>query len=628
MKQWNKWIAFGLLLLVLVLVNIIGHLTRGQADLTDHELFTLSPGSRSLLAGIDEPVTLRFYFSRSVEGAPIQFKNYGARVEDLLRQYENAGRGKLRLEVIDPRPDTPEEEAAIRAGIAGQPLPTGETLFFGLLAIQADQERTIPIFSIQRESFLEFDISQILHRVQQVTLPRLGIVSSLPVLADPFQAMMGGPSRGEGDWAFVENLRNQFEIEPVEGDELPENLDVLAVIHPQNLSNSLLFEIDQFLLSGKPVFAAVDPSSFIQKSQMNQQQMMMGQAPSTSSDLSRLFSSWGLEYDASMVVGDPELAAEVNTGSGRAIRYPVWLAVDRFNKESPPTAQLNQMLFPEPGSFRLSEDSALELTPLITTTAKGGQIFGATLTYTAPEQVGRQLQTGGGEQVLAGLVRGSFSTAFPEGRPAEPAENDGENQAEEPEAAEPESFLSASQGNSTLFLIADTDFLADQFSVRTMNFLGTLARSPLNDNLAFASNISEFLAGSEDLIGLRGKGTARRPFERVQEIELAAQENYEEQLAALEQRLQEVQAKLQELLGQQQEQGRLVASPEMQEAIESFRLQEAEMRGERREIRKRLREDIERLKLNLILANLLIVPTLVGIFGINFFLLRNRRQKH
>src|SRR5690606_16570391 len=174
---------------------------------------------------------------------------------------------------------------------------------------------------------------------------------------------------------------------------------------------------------------------------------------------------------------------------------------------------------------------------------------------------------------------------------------------------------------------ADTDFLADQFSIRTMNFLGNIARAPLNDNLAFASNVIEFLAGSEDLIGLRGKRTARRPFERVKELEIAAQQNYEEQLAALEERLQEVQSKLQELIGQQQEQGRLVASPEMQETIEDFRLQEAEMRSERREIRKRLREDIEGLKLNLILANLLIVPSLVGIFGINFFVLRNRRQK-
>src|SRR5690606_33065371 len=131
------------------LVTFIGMLVRGQADLTANKLYTLSEGSRSLLARIDEPVTLRFYFSRSVEGVPIFFKNFATRVEDLLHQYENAAPGKVRLEVINPRPDTPEEEAAIRAGLSGQPLPSGETIFFGLVAIQADQEQTIPMFNLQ-----------------------------------------------------------------------------------------------------------------------------------------------------------------------------------------------------------------------------------------------------------------------------------------------------------------------------------------------------------------------------------------------------------------------------------------------------------------------------------------------
>lgn len=620
MEKFNKWIALGLLLAALVLVNIIGAILRGQADLTDNGLYTLSPGSRSLLAKIEEPVTLRFYFSRSVEGAPIVFKNYAARVEDLLRQYENAGRGKIRLEVINPRPDTPEEEGAIRAGIAGQPLPSGETLFFGLVAIQADQERAIPMFNRQREEFLEFDISQIIHQVQQLALPKLGIISSLPVFGDPMAAMFGGQQPAQVDWVFVEELRNHFEVEQVR-EEISPGLDLLAVIHPQDLSDELLFEIDQFLLSGKPVLMAVDPSSYVQKGQAGQRQMMTGMPPQSSSDVAALFRSWGIEYDASMVVGDLEYAASVNTGRGPPVRYPVWLSLERFNRETPPTAELNQMLFPEPGSFFLREGNELGLTPLVTSSARSGRVMSMTLGFTNPEEVGRQLESSGEAQVIAGIIRGSFKTAFPEGRPE--TEEDEESEGPAPESP----ALKESKSPGTLVLVADTDFLADQFSVQAMNFLGMRALAPLNDNLAFVSNVAEFLAGSEDLIGLRSKGTSLRPFERVREMEMAAQEKYEERLAALEGRLQEVQEKPRELQGQQREQGQLVASPEVREAIEGFRLQEAEMRAERREIRKRLREDIEGLKLKLVLANLLIVPTLVGIFGINFFLLRSKRQK-
>lgn len=629
MKKCNKWIGLGLLLVALVLVNFIGGLFRGQADLTENALYTLSEGSRNILAKIEEPVTLQFYFSRSAEGAPVFIKNYATLVEDLLHQYESAAGDKIRLEVINPRPDTSEEEAAIRAGITGQPLPTGETLFFGLAAIQADQEEVIPMFNGQREEFLEFDISQLIHQVQQLELPRLGIVSGLDIFGQPAAQMFARQQQGQDAWVFVQELRNQFEVEQVNGDELPDDLDVLAVVHPQDISSQLLFEIDQFLLSGKPVFMAVDPSSFVKRSGANQQQMMMGMTPPTSSDLPQLFSTWKIEYDASMVVGDPELATGVNTGRGQPVPYPVWLTVSEFNTETPPTAQLNQMLLPEAGSFQLGDGSELELVPLISTTPNSGKVMGQTLAFTGPDQVGQQLESNGEEQVVAGIVRGKFPTAFPDGRPSSEDETPGGEETES-EPAKPtttEPALSESTGASTLVLVADTDFLSNQFSVQIMNFAGMRAMTPLNDNLAFASNVVEFLAGSEDLISLRGKGTSVRPFERVREMEITAQQKYEERLTELEERLREVQENLREIQQQQGERGQLVASPEVRETIENFRLQEAEMRAERREIRKRLREDIEGLKLNLVLANLLIVPALVGIFGINFFILRNRKQK-
>ncbi len=631
MKHFNKWIALALLVVGLVLINFIGSLFRGQADFTANKLFTLSDGSRSILEKIQEPITLRFYFNRSAEGAPAFIKNYAALVEDFLRQYESAARGNIHLEVINPRPDTEEEEAAIRAGISRQPLPTGESLFFGLAAIQADREQVLPMFNRQREEFLEYDISQLIHQVQQTELPKLGVITGLDVFGNPAAAMFGQPPQGnQEDWVFVQELRNRFEVEQVQGDELPDDLDLLAVIHPQELSEQLQFEIDQFLLSGKPVFAAVDPSSFEQRSSANQQQMMMGMTPPASSDLPQLFSSWGIEYDSSMVVGDLQLATPVNTGAGQPVRYPVWLTLHEFNRETPPTAQLNQMLLPEPGSFTLAEDSDLELIPLLSATEESGEVMGQTLRFADPNSIARQIEPSGEAPVIAGIIRGSFPSAFPDGRPqADEEEEDSESESGEAAESNEETApsLKASSGTSTLVLIADTDFLSDRFSVQIMNFLGMRAMQPLNDNLSFINNAVEFLAGSEDLISLRGKGTSIRPFEVVRDMEVAAQKKYEEQLTELEERLREVQDNLRELQAQQGEQGRLVASPEVREEIEKFRLQEAEMRGERREIRKRLREDIENLKLKLVLANLLIVPALVGVFGVNFFILRTRRQK-
>ena len=191
-----------------------------------------------------------------------------------------------------------------------------------------------------------------------------------------------------GDWVFVQELRRSFEVEKIEltVDEIPDGIDLLAVIHPQNLEESSLFAIDQFLLSGKPVFIAVDPSSFIQKSQTSQQAMMMGMPPPpSSSHLSRLFDHWGILYDPTLFVGDLQYASMVGQGGGtQPTRYPAWLSLDALNSEAPPTAALQNILLPEAGSFQLKPESSLELTPLMTSSEKSGLLATGLLNFTPP----------------------------------------------------------------------------------------------------------------------------------------------------------------------------------------------------------------------------------------------------
>jgi seryl-tRNA synthetase len=102
-------------------------------------------------------------------------------------------------------------------------------------------------------------------------------------------------------------------------------------------------------------------------------------------------------------------------------------------------------------------------------------------------------------------------------------------------------------------------------------------------------------------------------------MEVEAQKQYQDKLTALDARLQQVQSKLTELQGKKTEGNRLVASPEVQKAIEDFQKQSATMRGERREIRRALREGIDALENKLLVINLLASPLLVGVFGLWFY---------
>jgi ABC-type uncharacterized transport system involved in gliding motility auxiliary subunit len=621
MKPSGKLLAIVLLFVGLVLVNYLASSLPARLDTTAERIYTLSLGTKALLGKIEEPVVLDFYFTKSATGLPIAYKNYATRVEEMLRQYARASRGKLTLNVIDPRPDTPEEEKATAAGIQPQLIPTtGEQIQFGLVAIQADQQKTLSALNPQREQFLEYDLSQLVYSVQQIDKRKLGLLTSLPLQgtsaqeAQMMMMMRQQPKPGQFIATEWEKTFQIIRIEPT-ATELPADLDVLAVIHPQNLAPTLQFAVDQFILGGKPVFLAVDPASQHFKRQANPQQQMMGGAtPNVSSDLPALLSAYGVTYDPQKVVGDLENATQVQVQGGQIARYPVWLNLRKanFSATSATTGQLNSTIFIESGALTATAGAATTFTPLVQSGAQSGEVEAMALQFSQPDAIARMIVPSG-KKTVAALVTGKFKTAFPNGAPSDP-----KPETPNPKPETSASALTESKSSSTLFIIADTDWLFDDYSIRKMNFFGQTAAEPINDNLAFAANSLEFLSGSSDLISIRGKGNSLRPFEVVRAMEINANQQYQEKLSALETRLQSVQQKLGELQGKKGEANRLVASPEVTKAIEDFQKQQAAMRGERREIRRALREDIDRLENRLLVLNLLTGPCLIGLFGVWF----------
>jgi ABC-type uncharacterized transport system involved in gliding motility auxiliary subunit len=636
MNSRAKVLAIVLLFVGLLLVNYLASSIPVRIDATADAIYSLSDGTKKMLSKIEEPVTLELYFSKDASGLPIAYKNYAARVQEMLRQYVRAGRGKLSLKVINPRPDTPEEEKATATGLTPQVAQQGgEQFFFGLVVTQADQQKTIPAFTPQREEFLEYDLSKLVYGVQQLDKRKLGLLTSLPLQGtspQEMQMMMMMRRQPQPSQMVISELEQTFEIVRVEptATELPSGLDVLLIAHPQNVSPKLQFAIDQYLLGGKPVILAVDPSSEYFKRQSNpQQQMMGGPGPqNVSSDLPTLLSAYGVQYDPQKVVGDLTNATQVQTGAGGVARYPIWLSLrgkDAFNSKSLPTAQLKSTMFIEAGSLAKKEGATVTFTPLIETSADAGTVDSAMLQFAQPDEIGKQI-TPSGKKTIAALVTGKFKSAFPNGAPKdEPKPEDKKADAPAPKPANTENapHLAESTQTSTLLIIADTDFLFDDYSVRKFNFFGQTAAEPFNDNLAFAANSVEFLGGSPDLISIRGKGTSLRPFTVVRQMEANAQKQYQAKLTELDARLQQVQTKLSELQGKKGEGSRLVATPEMTKAIEDFQKQQATMRGERRQIRRALREDIDRLENKLLVINLLATPLLVGAFGVWF----NQRRK-
>ena len=628
MNVSQKFIAGFLLILILILTNMFASLFSWKLDLTTGKLFTLSKGSKSLTGQLEEPVDFDFYFSLTVEDLPISFKNYGTRVEEMLRQFEAASNGMIRLNIINPKPDTEEEEAATQAGIAGNQMSNGERLFFGLTMTQADNQETIQVFDYRKESSLEYDIAKALYTVQQWDKPTIGLISGLPVVGTP--QFFPGQQPQSPDWVFVEQLRETFEItEITSASDWPGVIDVLMIVHPQNLDPEMLFEIDQHILAGNPTFIALDPSSYFMKANQNQQQMMMGQPPQgVSSSLSQLFTAYGIEYNEMEMLVDNSYAALVSTQAGSRVQMPTWLnlTVDSLNQEEFIMSQLDSLLVVEPGSFGKTDESELNIIPLIQSSTEAGKIFAMLAGQISnPSQLTTNMNKSEAAETIAGFVRGNLNTAFPDGRP-QPPPAEGEEAPPPAPPMQDAAYLKSSTAPCNLFITADSDWLQDQFSVRRLNFLGVNAVQPLNDNLNLLTNTIEFMSGSQELISIRPKGNSIRPFKVVDEIEKQAQVEYQQKLDALNQEVQGFEEKIRQLQTQQGNGNSIIVTPELRAQIDELNKNAAAKRGERREVRKKLREKVESLNFSLAITNLAIVPGLVFFAGVAFFIRRHHRK--
>ena len=626
MSITQKFIAGFLLLLVLVLTNMLASLLSWKLDLTDGKLFTLSSGSKALVQKLEEPVTLDFYFSRDAEGLPIRFKNYATRVEEMLRQFERASRGMIKLNIINPKPDTEEEEAATSAGISGNPMQNGQTLYFGLSLIQADNQEAIQVFDPSKEEFLEYDVAKALYTVQQWDKPAIGLISGLPVVGTP--QFFPGQQPQNPDWVFVEQLRQTFEVTEISNaDSWPSLIDVLLVIHPVNLEEALLYEIDQYLLEGRPAIIAVDPASSFQKDQQRQAMMMGQPAQNVSSTLRQLFTAYGINFDDSQLVVDMANAASVQTQTG-PMQLPTWLNLTQsaLNEDEFILSGLDSLHIIEAGSFAKTEESNLEITPLIQSSSQAGNFFAMMADRVSPMQIASQITPGEEPLTIAGFVRGNLKTAFPDGKPAEETSEDEEESSPPAAPLKPADFLAESTGPSNILLIADTDWLQDRYSVRRLNFLGMNAIQPLNDNLNLLGNAVEFMSGSKDLISIRGKGNSIRPFVVVDQIERQAQVEYQQKYNEINAEVQEFEARIRELQSQQTESNTLIMTPELRKEIQELNENAAKKRTERREVRKKLREKVESLGFTLAVSNLAVVPFLVFMAGVFIFIRRHNRK--
>ena len=170
------------LALILVAANFIFSALNARVDLTEGRVYTLSEGTRSILAKLEAPVKIRLYYSQGSTAVPPGLKTFASRVEDVLNEFKAASNGKVIIEKFNPEPDSDAEESAALDNVEGQMTNTGEKFYLGLSVSFLDQKAAIPVLTPDRERLLEYDITRSISQVGQAKKPVIGIMSNLPVL--------------------------------------------------------------------------------------------------------------------------------------------------------------------------------------------------------------------------------------------------------------------------------------------------------------------------------------------------------------------------------------------------------------------------------------------------------------
>ncbi|MDR4505243.1 MAG: Gldg family protein [Candidatus Scalindua sp.] len=619
-----------------------------KLDVTEQRLYTLSDGTRAILAKLRQPVAVKLYYAETAAlKGPDQirfFNNYYQYVKSLLEEYVSSANGMIDFQVIDPRPYSESEAKALQYGLSKFSITEEESFFFGLVVqTQFGVEKVIPFFSPDRQSFLEYDISYLIDTAITRQKTKIGIMSSLPVMGDDLSGYMAQMMRMQGQqpepsWTIVNQLKKQYEIKAVstEVDEI-EDVDILLVIHPKELPEKTLFAIDQFVLKGGRTIVCVDPHCYADPPDQKAA-MLSGAAPAQNSDLNRLFKTWGVEMPANTFAGDRSLALKAtlmpNQRPEKLIGF-LDLTSQCFNPDSVITAELNQVrllfagVLQETGDYQKEEGVGnIERRTLLSTTNKGNS-WSVSSSYELlvpdPSQLMKKFVDGNNPVVMGSLITGKFKSSFPDGILIDAVKGESPEETEKPEVEKKNiTGLTEATEECVVAIFTDVDFISDLVAYQD-TFLGKIV---IGDNSTLLLNTIDDLRGSSELISIRSRGSYKRPFTVVDAIEQKAERETSAEEDKINAEIAGFQDELNSIISSAKEGEEEIIGSSILQKKKDIELKIHKAQRELRRVKMKRREQIESLGNVLRNLNMLMTPGIILIIAIVLGIRRSARKRH
>ncbi len=612
---------------IFLLINGIGRhlLSRSYIDVTEEGLYSLSSGTKNILKNLNSNIVLRFYFSSTNSSKIPPFKLYGERVLDLLKEYKREGGDKIRLEVYNPMPDSTEAEWAEKYGV--KPLPTrdGEVLFLGLVVSNEDgNEDVISFFDIGKERFLEYDITKVIYKINQVKKPKIGIISSFSIPEDLTKNSFSNSTYSP--FLFVSQLKQFADVKILKGDisYIPDDVDLLLVVFAKNLSEETLYAIDQYLMHSKNLIILEDPynSSYVPTEEDKKSKGRRA------SDLNFLTKAWaGVWMMENQAVSDILLAFRTiqTIDSKKLEAFVLWLNLrkkENFNQKDVITSNIKEMILPWVGALEFEKRDGIKVEPLLLSSDIAQMVPESYYKISGgePQKLLTSYTNGEKRQILAARVSGKFKSAFLDSPSKEEANMSKINK-----------HISESKKQSNIIIVSDSDFILNRFSLSLSNVLGENVITLRNANLVFLLNAVENLLGSDDLISVRSRGRFRRPFHRVKDLERIAERRWRQEEITFQAKVYTATKRLQVLERTAKKLGvnvnKQLLDTKVLEEVTKLKEEKREAQKKLREVRRKLREDKEKLGEVLFFINTFLVPLLIILISVIYVLIKSKKNR-
>ena len=584
-----------ILLIFILIANIVSSKLFFKFDTTEEKLYTLSKSSKEIVATLDEVVEIKYFFSSSDDSVPTVVKNYGNRVKEMLEEFASYSQF-LNLEIYDPKADSDEELLAIKYGLTNVQVMNSMPFYIGAVATHKEKKFTVGFFDLRQENVLELEIANMIVQAQKEKEKNtLGIISSFP--------LMGDEARKKTPWFFLEEVKRTFRIKMLEDDieEVPDDISVLMILHPNELLEETEYAIEQYILNGGKVAILIDPSARTIIDEEKSKQFRGNIQIATSSNLDYLFDMLKIKYNNQFIVANKNIATHVISQEKMRIRYPFWLSLKKsnYNQNSLLSKSLTSMLLVESGFFS-PDKNGYNYISLLNSGKKSGLISANKLNFMRLTD-SHDFNNKNEDFSLAGIVSGKFKSVFDK-TPIDSLYS--------------KKHLKEAINENSVFVIADVDFLHNRYFMRALDFNGHKVLKKINHNLSFLMNCLDFLCGDTKLITIRSRGEYLRPFDRVLKLEKDAQDKWLFLDKELSSKIQNIQIKLDKL---QKEEDKINSDEKRKKEILKFKSEQNEFKKKRRALRKKLRHDIEVLGNVLTILNLTIVPILILIIGMYIY---------